>query len=699
MISVRVMEKIADYFFLIYTKLEKNRFLASIKQAFIMLIPIFMIGATALLLENFPISVIRDYISSTKIYSFLNIIYLATYEFATIYLVITVTYQYSSYLNKNITTRIFAVINSLLCYLVLLGPNVLKSGSNILNYTRMTNVFSGLITSLLTTRLFFLFINFAEKKRNKALYNSTFSIGINSIIPMSICLIIFSLIANLIIYLPINNIQNFNDLVIFILSRPFEYIGATYLGGLLLLLLESVLWLFGIHGSNVYESLNQTIFVANSGHIATKAFFDTFTLYGGCGSTLCLLIAILLFSKSKRKKKLGYMSLIPMAFNVNEIMVFGLPIVLNPIYVIPFIFTPIICYSISYLAVYVGIVPEITNYNVWWTTPVILSGYQATNSILGSLLQIFCVFIGTLIYIPFVKLNNRISEKNNSLLESNLIKYTKECEARNIDFSIESLTTLEQQYAEGIAISLNKRIQAKSIELYYQPQIKNDNIISIEGLLRFKYKNSNYLYPPLVINIADEKELFVDLTKVIIERAIIDLKKLMEVKKDISVAVNLKLKLLTDTDFRSWMINIIKENGIMPNSFGIEITEEAILYDDKCKIIFEELHSNGIMIYMDDFSMGNTSISILEDNYFDFVKLDGRLIRNLDNERSNGIVSTIIDLGKKLNFEAIAEYVETEEQVNTLKNMGCDIYQGYYYYKPMPIEDLILLLKKKENIN
>ena len=100
---------------------------------------------------------------------------------------------------------------------------------------------------------------------------------------------------------------------------------------------------------------------------------------------------------------------------------------------------------------------------------------------------------------------------------------------------------------------------------------------------------------------------------------------------------------------------------------------------------------------MDDFSMGNTSITILQKNYFDFVKIDGSLIRNLENERTRSIVSSIIQLGQQLNFSIIAEYVETEKQRDQLLAMGCNIFQGYLYYKDMPIQALLTLLENENN--
>lgn len=92
--------------------------------------------------------------------------------------------------------------------------------------------------------------------------------------------------------------------------------------------------------------------------IATKTFFDTFVLFGGCGTLLCLVVAIFLCDRRKNVRGLSKMALVPVLFNINELMMFGVPIVLNPIYLVPFLCTPLVLTVISYLATLAGLVPS-----------------------------------------------------------------------------------------------------------------------------------------------------------------------------------------------------------------------------------------------------------------------------------------------------------------------------------------------------
>ncbi len=149
--------------------------------------------------------------------------------------------------------------------------------------------------------------------------------------------------------------------------------------------------------------------------------------------------------------------------------------------------------------------------------------------------------------------------------------------------------------------------------------------------------------------------------------------------------------------FRSWLIGEVEKSGVVPYTFGVEITEDAEMSDsDRLGEAFDQLKRAQMEVLMDDFSMGHTSISILQKNYFDYIKIDGNLIRQLaENERCRSIVASIVHLGDQLHFSVIAEYVESEVQQRMLEEMGCYIYQGYLYYRDMPMEQLIRLLSRQ----
>lgn len=686
---------------------EVRSVITSVKQAFTFLIPVFMIGAFALSIEYFPIAAVRQFIGTAAngwLYRLLDLIYSATYGFAAVYLVMAVSYNEAQRVAAHTDTRLHAVMSSVACYFGFMGPDVFSGEADLLLYTKMANIFSALLISLICTRLFFVFHGWFYKKHPRE-RTTAFERGLHAIAPFLCCLFLSACMAMLVSLIP--DVCNFNDLVIKVLNKPFEKMGGGFFSGFLILLSISVLWMFGIHGSNVYDSLltaSEGAFAVGGGSIATKPFFDTFALMGGCGTTVCLLIAILIFGRNRKNRRLGKLSALPALFNINETLIFGLPIVFNPIYAVPFILTPLVTYSVAYLATAIGLVPQIVNTSVQWTTPIVISGYQATGSVAGSVLQVILLVIGVAIYAPFIRMAETLEKKNAAKNIETLTAICKECELRGERYALECDSISLRATEDSIASKLDKDIANGAIGLHYQPQVENGRVVSAEALLRFsmdraKGKGEKFLYPPLVVGIAVNYGLFDAFSRATVVRTMQDLKSIQETQdKNFRIAVNLRFDLLKNNDFRTWLVEMIRNFGLTPHTFGVEITEDADLSDaDACLAAFDELKQAGAEILMDDFSMGHTSITILQKNIFDYIKIDGNLIKALDNERSRSIVASVVSLGKELGVSVIAEYVETEKQRDILREMGCGIFQGYYYYRAMPFGELKTVLHENAN--
>jgi len=174
-------------------------------------------------------------------------------------------------------------------------------------------------------------------------------------------------------------IENLQNAIASFLNGVFAHIGSTFWRGMTFMLLVHVYWFLGIHGSNMLETVAQNIFVPalktnqellSRGlaptEIFTKTFFDAFVFMGGCGSVLCLLLAMFIVGRNKSHLGLAKMSLVPVLFNINELIIFGVPIVLNPIYLIPFICVPLLLTVISFFSC--ELVWSRT-LQVWWNGP------------------------------------------------------------------------------------------------------------------------------------------------------------------------------------------------------------------------------------------------------------------------------------------------------------------------------------------
>ena len=140
-------------------------------------------------------------------------------------------------------------------------------------------------------------------------------------------------------------------------------------------------------------------------------------------------------------------------------------------------------------------------------------------------------------------------------------------------------------------------------------------------------------------------------------------------------------------------VKIVEENGIPFSSVPIELTETAALYNDQISKLIEEMVDAGFKLHMDDFGSGYSSLTSLNELNFSTVKLDKSLIDYIDQVRGKKIVQQAIDLGHGLDMKVVAEGVESKEQKDCLKEMNCDMIQGFYYSKPLKQEDFIEKLR------
>lgn len=216
-----------------------------------------------------------------------------------------------------------------------------------------------------------------------------------------------------------------HELIYNIIQTPLTRMSQSLFSVLILALLSQSLWAMGIHGPNTIAAIRDTMFSeagnANLLHYAEtgttwgapypitySGLATAFSEYGGSGATLGLIIAMLIFSKNKESKSIAKLSLAPGLFNINEMVIFGLPIVLNPIYIIPFIIAPLVNIMIGYTAVMIlKIMPPVT-IGIPWTTPGPLMPFLGTGgNIVALFVGFICLAVSVLIYSPFVIAANK----------------------------------------------------------------------------------------------------------------------------------------------------------------------------------------------------------------------------------------------------------------------------------------------------
>ena len=674
------------------TGIEQLTFVRAVRGGLVNMIPVLIIGAFALVFRFLPIDAYRTFIQTfaggilDKIFLYVNS---ATFGVLSVYMTYSISRSYMKVKTDPDTVNGGAVFASLLAFFLLAGAFLDDFGSVQLGVKSMVlAIVAGLGASALYLRAdrFFrrrrtyLFSPGADREFNRMLA---------SFFPILVVAVTFGILNTIILH--ISHADSIHALYIRAMNALFSPGGEKpgFFKGFFFVLVSSVLWFFGVHGSDALEGVMDTYFKdgLENGAILSKEFFDCFVLMGGCGTTICLLIALLSFSRNRAQRRLGLTAAFPMIFNINELMVFGLPIVFNPIMLIPFLTVPLACYSVSYLAVYTGIVPHIAN-TVDWTTPILLGGYKACG-VRGMLLQLVLVLIGVAIYFPFVRMLDRESERNSRRHFSAFMDFFREHEQELQNKRLTDLDNAFSDVAKSLCADLRDGL-SRNMTLYYQPQYHYDGrCVGVEALLRWKHPIHGILYPPLVIKLATESNMLARFEEAVVERALSDRPAILaKFGEDVKLSINVTGGTIATPRFIQFCRRKNEEISFRGKNVCLEVTEQTALdLGAETREHLNELRRMGLMLAIDDFSMGQTSLHYLKDSVFDVIKIDGSLVRGLNTSQNcREIISSITNLSRSLSLPVIAEFVETAEQREILHEIGCDRYQGYLYSPAVSVE-------------
>ncbi len=676
-------------------RIEGLTIVRAIRSGLINIIPVLIIGAFALILQTFPLTVWQRFLNTTAggfLLQLLKLVYSATFGVLSLYMTYSISRAYMNLKGDPQTEPFGATVASLLCFFILAGAYLPGFGTDSMGPKSM---FLAILTGLGASALYLLLSRGFRRSKNYLFSTGAdreFNRMLSTLFPIAITAIVFALLNEIVVRL--FDVDSFRMLLARVFNSLFSRGESGFFRGFLFVLLSSLLWFFGIHGSDTLEGVMQTYFApglaenqaalaagGTAGTVLTKEFFDCFVLMGGCGATICLLIAILLFSRNRARRGLGLSAAFPMIFNINELMVFGLPVIFNPVMLIPFLAVPLLCYSVAYAAISSGLVPMITS-EVAWTTPILLGGFQATGSLAGSLLQLVNVMLGVLVYLPFVRLLDRQGEDSAQRNLESFMDYFRSNEQELSAVRLTDMSTVHGEFAKGLCADLLHDLE-KDLCLAYQPQYRYDgSCMGVEALLRWKHPLYGMLYPPLVIKLAEEGGFLPDLEEAVLARAIEDRPAVLKrFGPDVHISVNVTGATITTPRYQQYCRQLNAKYPFREKNLCLEVTEQAALaWGDETRDALNALREMGLLLAIDDFSMGQTSLHYLKDGFFDIIKLDGSLIKGLsDSQNYREIVSSISGLAASLGMMVLAEYVETEMQREILHEIGCDCYQGYLY--------------------
>lgn len=678
---------------------ENSPAFAAIRQGLLMMIPLIVTGSFALMLKSLPIQAYQKVLPNIFngwYLDVLNYIYAGTFQFFSVVLAVAISVNYALLEQKSDNEHAGigdCVVMAVITLMSLAGYFGVQYDDFQVQSLGTAHTFTAMFLALVTGRLYYTIkrSRFFHIKQVNADSNINYMQAVEAIFPAVVTVLVFAGIRLFLqLCFGINNFQEGLEIVAKAFLGNFHN---GFAAGLIIICLTHGLWFFGIHGSNVFDAvIRQNYVTISSNEVYSKSFQDVFVIMGGVGATISLVLAILIFSRSKNMKRIAKIAGPGVLMNINELVSFGIPLILNPVFVIPFICVPVVNHILSYAAISLHLVPHVAR-EVEWTTPVLLSGYKATGSIAGSVLQLVCIAAGVIIYLPFIRLFEEYSEKQMAKKVGLLVKELQRAEEQN---NIRSLTKREDMLggvARILASDLIKAIEKKELFLVYQPQVDGDNVcIGAEALIRWNHPLYGFIYPPLIIQLAKEKKKLHNLEEFIFDTAAEAISKVeQQISGEFKISVNITNESLSWNGFEECIGKCVHKHKISSEKLWLEITEQDTLSSDvDVKDKIEGLKRKGHMFLIDDFGMGHTSLMYLQTNYFRVVKLDGALTRDvLENERNCDIIASIVHLGRSLDFKTIAEFVETQEQRNKLAKIGVDAFQGYLYSKPVKLEELI----------
>ncbi len=700
-----------------------NPYLKAIRNGLTLTLPLVMAGSVGVLLANFPLVGYQNFmlgLFGEHWRDFNTHIADGTFSILAIIMLLTISFSLAEYHNRSLIGHggevhpaVVSLI-SLACLVTLQQPYhmVSVSGDNPppglafpMFWLGIHGLFLTIIVAFLSTFIFFrlkriswLNISFHSDEADPGI-----SWAFAAMIPGMLTVILFALVKYLSEQL---GVESLNQAFFDALSLPFEKLGNTLPTALFYTFIRHFLWFFGIHGSNLLEPITTAIYVpameeniaaVASGlpppHMFTKTFFDAFVALGGSGSTLALLLCLLIFSRRGSMYRVGKLSLLPALFNINEIVMFGLPIVLNPIFLIPFLLAPLAMCLTTFLAMSMQLVPYTTQ-AIDWTAPPLIGGYAATTSYAGMVMQLVNLLVGMMIYMPFVRMAEWAKkEAFNKAYRELMPNYANPGGNPDLILSREA-----QALSISLTNDLANAIERGELSLEYQPQIesRDGSVFGVEALLRWDHKRLGRIPPGLFIPLAETGNLIKPLGLWALEECCRQWSEWRDAGTgSVVMSVNLSVQQLDNDQIYYEIRDRVERYNIPPGRLEVEVTESVAIGGTAHHDLLYRIHALGVSLAIDDFGMGHSSLIYLKQFPVDTLKIDRILSKDVTTNRfSSEIIVTVAELCKSLDIHCLVEYVDNVEQLRTLQTLGCTRIQGWLYSPSLPAKKCLEFIRK-----
>ncbi|MGT2907819.1 PTS sugar transporter subunit IIC [Streptococcus dentiloxodontae] len=425
--KVSFLDKFTDF----SAKVGNQVHLRSLRDAFSTIMPMFILAGLAVLVNNVVFPWFFSGGTLTKFQVIGNVITNGTLNISSILIAAMIAYCLSK--NKGYSNPISTVPVALASLIIMMAIYITVTPvdaeqsvtvSGVLTYTNLgtQGMFAGIIVGLLATELYM----FLSKQKFLQIHlgdNIPPAVGnsFSVMLPTMITLSLFALVSATLISLFDTDLIT---IISTIIQEPLRKVNTSLFGFILIYSTGNFLFTLGIHQTVINGSLldplllinmNDNMAAVNAGevpkHIINSDFVTCYSQMGGTGGTIALIIAVLLFIKFKPYREIAKLSTAPGIFEINEPIIFGLPIVFNIPMMIPFVLSPVIGALIGYFATFIGFVEPLSVY-IPWTTPPLISGYLASaGDFKVVLVQIVIIAVTTMFYIPFLKISEKVTLK------------------------------------------------------------------------------------------------------------------------------------------------------------------------------------------------------------------------------------------------------------------------------------------------
>lgn len=473
-----------------------------------------------------------------------------------------------------------------------------------------------------------------------------------------------------------------------------------YRSGLTLALLNSTLWFFGIQGyyamQPFFQVLDQAV-LANATDIAqglaprwalSGGLMGSFVFIGGAGATLSLALAVLVFCKGRGMRMVALAALPISLLNVNEILLFGLPIILNLRLLVPFLLVPAMNLVLAVAVVQAGWVAP-ASMVLPLTSPVVFNAYVSTGGDAAAVvLQLALALLGALVYAPYVRAIDRLRDGDGPVhlhaLDTTFSRLPEEARLLAQDPLVHAH---QAQALRETLFAHIRRISEYAFHLEFQPQVALDGrCLGCEALLRARDADGRLQQPGSFLRWLGEAGLMREVDLWVAGAAVRQCRLWKEEGFALPISINVSGATLSSPDHCERLLQVLASAR---GKVGVEITEEALV-DDVAGIraVIERLHAIGAKVAIDDFGTGFSSMSYLHQFDVDVIKIDRSFVVALAHARGESVMDGLLHFCEALKLGVVVEGVETETQYQALRYEGELLVQGWYFSRALPGEKL-----------